>query len=277
MQPVDQTKTAPFSMGPGASETRTAVLLIHGFTGSPWEVRPVAEALAPRGFHVRTMRLPGHGTTPEAMLWVTWREWLSAVDAELDALAEFTTVVVGGLSMGGLLGLITAARRSDRVHGLVMMAPALQLQSKRAMALKLTRRFNLSGIVPSWITKDGSDIEQPEIRAQSPVLPRYPSARLKDLFALQDLAQSAESRLRCPSLLLASRYEHVVDFNAIVALHGRIPNSRLVVLNRGWHIIPRDTDRSIAISEIAQFVESIAAQRKKVTRLPNSRELKAAP
>ena len=69
---VDASSTAPFRLEPGNQHhARAAVLLLHGFTGSPWEVRPLGESLAARGFHVLAPQLPGHGTTPEAMLYVT--------------------------------------------------------------------------------------------------------------------------------------------------------------------------------------------------------------
>src|SRR2546427_411191 len=37
-------------------------LLVHGFTGTPEEMRPLGEALAARGFPVYAVRLAGHGT-----------------------------------------------------------------------------------------------------------------------------------------------------------------------------------------------------------------------
>jgi carboxylesterase len=263
-----QEKTAPFTLGPRHPETSTAVLLVHGFTGSPWEMRPLGEALAARGFHVRGMRLPGHGTTPEAMLWVTWHDWVDSVQAELQALANYSTVLIAGMSMGGLLGMLMAAREPSRVHGLVLMAPAVKLKSRQGQALRLVRKVDLTGLLPQWVIKDSTDIEIPEVRAESPILPRYPVARLNDLFAVQDLAFDAESRLRCPSLVLAAHHDHVVDFAAVLAMQRRLPNSRLLVLNRGWHIIPRDSDRALAISEVSEFVDTVARYRQKVMRIP---------
>src|SRR5271154_6266158 len=57
---LDPTLTAPFELGIGPG----ACLLVHGFTGTPWDVRPLGEALAAGGFRVRGIPLPGHGATP---------------------------------------------------------------------------------------------------------------------------------------------------------------------------------------------------------------------
>src|SRR5688572_17767016 len=61
-QRMDPEKTAPFELGSGDD----ACLLLHGFTGSPWDMRPLGERLSERGYAVRAIRLPGHGSTPLA-------------------------------------------------------------------------------------------------------------------------------------------------------------------------------------------------------------------
>ena len=80
---LDAGKTAPFEL-PGE---RGACLLIHGFTGTPWDVRPLGEALSRAGIAVHGVRLPGHGTTPAAMLDARAPDWLLACDEALARLA----------------------------------------------------------------------------------------------------------------------------------------------------------------------------------------------
>lgn len=249
-------KTAPFELGPRGA--KTAVLLVHGFTGSPWEVRPLGEGLAARGYHVHAPLLPGHGSTPEAMLWVTWREWLAAAEDALAALSRFERVVVSGLSMGGLLGVLLAARHPSRIHGMALMAPVVQVKRGGARFLRAVRRLPLRGVLPEWVTKETSDIELDDVRAEAPLLPRYPLARVLDLFTLQDLVSDALPDVRCPSLVLAARGDHVVDYESVLAFQRRLPRSRLVTLQRGFHIIPRDTDRAVAITEVSEFFDGVS-------------------
>lgn len=251
----DETKTAPFTLGPALADADFAVLLLHGFTGSPWEVRPLAEALAARGGHVVCPRLPGHGSTPEAMLWAGHREWLRAAQAELEQLQGARKVVVAGLSMGALLSMVLAARRVCRVDTLVLMAPVLAFAGRNAKLLRRLRALPVQALAPKWVEKTGSDIELPEVRAEAPLLPRYPLARAFDLFALQDLAREAEPRIACPSIVLGAVNDHVVDTDAVLALSDRLPFSKKVLLQRGFHIIPRDTDRALAITEICHFLD----------------------
>lgn len=258
-QRLDEAKTAPFTLGPPVTEAPLAALLLHGFTGSPWELVPVGEALAARGVHAVCPRLPGHGTTPEAMLWAGRREWLGAATTALEGLEGARRVAVIGLSMGGLLAMLLAARHRARVNGLVLMAPALRLKGRDARALRRLRWLPGLDVKERWLEKKSTDIESDEVRAGAPILPRYPLARVLDLFALADLAHEAEPRITCPSLVIGAVNDHVVDTDAVLALQQRLPFSRRLLLQRGFHIIPRDTDRAVALTGISHFVEELSS------------------
>ncbi|MCA2979375.1 MAG: alpha/beta fold hydrolase [Myxococcaceae bacterium] len=251
--PLDPARTAAFDLGP--ADAGTAVLLLHGFTGSPWEVRPLAESLADRGFFVRAPRLPGHGTTPEAMCWVTRHDWLRAADEALDGLSAFPRVCVAGLSMGALLALLLAERRGPRVSKLVLMAPVMRVKQRAGRLLEALAPRLPSGLASGWVQKASVDLEDDEARAQAPLLPRYPLARLLELFELQRLARGAARKVRCPALIAAAVHDHVVDFESVEALHREVEGSRLLVLQRGFHLLPRDLDRARLATEVADFVE----------------------
>lgn len=74
------------------------LLLIHGFTGSPTEMRLVGESLNQRGITVSAPCLPGHGTTLDDLNQRQWRDWSSHVAQEAANLqSRCETVFVGGL------------------------------------------------------------------------------------------------------------------------------------------------------------------------------------
>ena len=76
-------------------------LVVHGFTGNPSSMRPVAEALAAAGFAVELPLLPGHGTSLDDMMATRFPDWSAAVEAHFLELSGRTdSVVVAGLSMG---------------------------------------------------------------------------------------------------------------------------------------------------------------------------------
>lgn len=251
---LDPELTASFTLGP--REAKSAVLVLHGFTGTPWEIRPLGETLAQRGFFVHAPRLPGHGTVPEAMLWSGWREWVDAAELGLDALRHFERVCVAGLSMGGLLAMILAARHGPRISKVVLMAPAMKLRAIETKLLRLVRHRRLGLLKAQWVKKEGTDIEDDTVRAQAPVLARYPLSRLFDLFTLQDVAQLIVPLVTQPTLIAAAVHDHVVALDSIKRLHRQILTSRFLLLQRGFHIVPRDTDRALLLAEISEFLDA---------------------
>ena len=95
------------------------VLLLHGFTGSAAETRPLGERLAERGYTVRCPLLPGHGLDPAALALIHRRAWIAAAAAAHDDLrARCDRVFVGGLSLGSLLALALGAARPE-IAGLI--------------------------------------------------------------------------------------------------------------------------------------------------------------
>ncbi len=101
---------------------RAAVLLVHGFPGTPAELRPLGEALHRQGWTVRLMRLPGHGCGYRSLLQTRAEEWERAVAEELAVLkAVHGPVLLVGYSLGA--GLAASAAAANPPDGLVLLAP----------------------------------------------------------------------------------------------------------------------------------------------------------
>lgn len=255
---MDPLKTSPFELGDGPD----ACLVIHGFTGTPWDVKPLGESLAARGFYVRGIRLPGHGVTPESMADVTYRDWEQSAEEALHGLERFRNVFVCGLSMGALLSVLLAARFPKRVRGAVFMAPAMRFLDRQMAAIRFLRGLPLVEMFKPWVLKDTTDIEDPVVRAQAPVLPAFPTARLADLWAVQGRAREAMGYVACPSLIAYARKDHVVSKRGALELHkglARAASVRMLELREGAHIIPRDRGAATLFREVGAFLDGIRA------------------
>ncbi|KMK77501.1 alpha/beta hydrolase [Alkalihalobacillus pseudalcaliphilus] len=98
-------------------------LCLHGFTGEPWEVEPVANYLfEKKRWLVYTPTLPGHG--PEGNLGdVTYAHWLLTAEIAVEELlSRCEKVYVIGFSMGGMLACHIAAKFP--VEKLVLLSAA---------------------------------------------------------------------------------------------------------------------------------------------------------
>jgi len=119
----------------------TGILVIHGYTGSPPEMRLVGEAFNAAGLTVSGPRLPGHGTSPEEMNRCKWTDWTEHVEQSYKALRErCERVFVSGLSMGSLLALYLAAHHPE-IPGAIAYSPATWPQNRLLPLTPLFRHF----------------------------------------------------------------------------------------------------------------------------------------
>src|ERR1700719_1024500 len=136
LQPFDPTVVQPWTLGDGPR----GALLIHGFAGTPPELRRLGEMLAEHGFRCHAPVLPGHGTTPQELERTRWQDWAKCVSDAFDELAaECSDVVVAGQSMGGTLALNLAAR-DLRVSAVASLASPIWLSGPIPPLLPIIKR-----------------------------------------------------------------------------------------------------------------------------------------
>src|SRR5688572_31852904 len=115
----DRLDPSPFLLVGG----RAGVLLIHGFTASPTQLRLVGNDLHQRGLTVSAPLLPGHGTSIADLSKQRWQNWVGHVELALAGLkTRCSTVFVAGISLGSLLTLYLAAQHAD-LKGIILYSP----------------------------------------------------------------------------------------------------------------------------------------------------------
>ncbi len=101
------------------------ILLVHGLSDSPYLVRPIGEYFQSRCFLVRSILLPGHGTVPGDLLYVSDEEWIKAIDYGLRSIkGAAQNVYIGGYSTGGTLALYEGFRHNE-IKAIILFSPAI--------------------------------------------------------------------------------------------------------------------------------------------------------
>jgi carboxylesterase len=227
-----------------------AALCLHGLTGTPYEVRPLGEALSQAGIRAVGPALPGHNETPQQLARVDCEAWLGAAREHLDALRQQHRVVFGvGVSMGGLLTLALAAE--DRMHAAVTVGVPLRLRQPMA-ALIPVLRF----LVPFPRKRVGSDIRDPEARGRHPSYDVMPLAAVRQLQRLQRRVRGALGRIRVPLLAAHGAHDSTADpadsreILDCVASQER----RHLLLPNSAHVVPVDRDGPQLAAAVVEFL-----------------------
>jgi carboxylesterase len=234
----------PFSAAGGPE----GVLVLHGFTGNPQSMRPLAEAMADAGFTVELPLLPGHGTSIEDMVTTRWADWSAAAERAYEELAaRCSAVVVAGLSMGGTLTLWLAERHPE-IAGIVLVNPLAEPPGddvRDMLTATLESGTELAPGIGSDIAKEGTvELAYAEL----------PLAAVLSLFeAAEDVAVDL-AQVGCPVLLLSSRQDHVVEPGSGDLVAGTVsgPVER-VWLERSYHVATLDYDQDEIESRALAF------------------------
>ncbi len=230
-------------------------LVLHGFTGSPVSMRPLAEALAAAGHAVELPRLPGHGTHVDDMVPTTFEDWLAEADRCLGVLQERTPggkVVVVGLSMGGALTAALAEGHPE-LAGIVLINAPAAVPPEMAVAIEEMLAGGME-----VMDSIGGDIADPDADEAS-----YDATPLRALLSLSMAGQQVKDRLgdiTCPALIITSRQDHVVNPEDSDVLAAEIsgPVDRLW-LEKSYHVATLDYDRAEVEEATVAFVHRVTA------------------
>ncbi len=229
----------------------TAVLLCHGFTGSPHSLRPWADYLAAAGLTVSLPRLPGHGTTWQEMARTRWEDWYAEVDRALaDLQGGADEIFVMGLSMGGCLALRLAELHGQAISGLVLVNPSVTADTKAFMLAPVLKLF-----VPS-LKGVGSDIKKPGVTERA--YDRTPVRAAATLPGLWKITQHDLGQVSAPVLVFRSTEDHVVGPASLAVLRERLPAGRLEVreCQDSYHVATLDNDAESIFAGSLDFVRS---------------------
>ncbi|HEY8739116.1 MAG TPA: alpha/beta fold hydrolase [Candidatus Dormibacteraeota bacterium] len=251
----------PFDLGAG----ELGVLLIHGFCGTPPEMRDLGEHLAAKGFRVHGALLAGHGTTPEELARTGWTDWLDSAQAQLDALKrECRMVFCAGQSMGGTISLLLAARNPDLV-AISTMAALVSLGRVTETQIVLGRR------VRRWHYPDRNSVDLWNRDAVSRLrsYARRPMRSHVDLLQVCKLARRSLPDIKQPALVLHGRRDATVPpANAAIIAADIGASATVRYFDRSGHAMSIDVDAPEIQELISEHFVAAAVARGWKSRSP---------
>jgi carboxylesterase len=244
----------------GGAGSRSSVVLLHGFGGTPRDFRSLAEFLAARGFRVVVPALPDQTSTSFAygrgrVSPADYVDWLGDLIRDEAATSGRPPMLVG-TSMGGTLAVIAAAEHS--VGRLVLIAPYFAL----AVGGELTSRATawLKWVVPVIPKLAKGQISDPEGYREYQTGSYLVSLRaFEQLAEIAEIAKSRLPGLTLPILAFASENDSVASYRATERLLRDCRQARLIACNRSNHVLTYDFDRERIMAEIAAFLAAEAS------------------
>jgi carboxylesterase len=245
-----------------------AALLLHGLTGSTFEVHPLALRLQAEGYRCLAPVMAGHGGAPADLVGVPWSEWVAKAERDLARLAGARRTVVVGCSTGALVACALARRHPEAVDALVLLAPALELQPSGRLGGLLGRCGPLRrAVIPKG---SGSDVRDPGMRRRNPCLPGVPLGAVAELGALAAHVDGLLPEVEAPALVVAGGRDHTVAASGARRLARRLGSgpAPLLVLPESYHLVAIDVERERCCDEAVDFLSRLPRDGGRARRRP---------
>lgn len=256
------------------------MLLIHGLTGTPMEMRLLGKGLNRAGFTVHGMQLAGHCGDVDDLLATGWRDWYASVEAAADKLMQHVDhLFVGGLSMGALLSLKLAAERPQQVAGVGVYGATFRYDgwsipwtARLSFLLPLVKKLGL-GRHRVFEEQHPYGLRDERLRNQVEAAMRSgdstvagllgnPWHSLADLYQLSTHVRGLLPRVTSPCLVAHASEDDVASVrNAETVLRGVSAPTELLLLENSYHMITIDKERRTLIERSARFFDAIVAGR----------------
>jgi carboxylesterase len=227
----------------------TGILLIHGFTGTPSEVRFLGEFLRDKGFTVKGILLKGHGTTPDDMRKFGYRDWISgAVEGYKSLKQECDEVFAVGLSMGGLLSLYLA--RNYDVRGVAALSAPIRIHGRLAALAFIEKNFK-TYILRNPDKKDINIISYD----------KSPIVSVNSLFKLIRYIKASLKFIDKPVLIMQSYGDRTVSPLSANIIYNNIgsKDKSIVYLHKSGHLITCDNEKELVFAEVYNFIKTKSA------------------
>ncbi|MNR98707.1 Carboxylesterase [compost metagenome] len=252
----------------------TGVLLIHGLTGTPNEMRLLGKGLHRAGYTVYGMQLAGHCGSADDLIATNWQDWYESVRVAADFLrTKVDRIFVMGLSMGALLSLKLAAEQPEKVTGVAALATmfrhdgwSMPLYTRLCFLLRIfkTLRIGRNGYFNEQAPYGIKDaalrrhiVEQMQAGDSSVAgLPGNPWWSVAELYSLAADVRRRLPAVTSPCLLVHATEDDVASLekNALLVQNNVSGPVQTLWLQDSYHMVTIDRERRLVAQRACEFI-----------------------
>lgn len=235
-------------------ENKTAFLLIHGFTGTHFEMVPLEKHLKKQGYIVNNIILPGHETSLEDLKDRKWSELTDFAQEQLDILKEkYENVFVCGLSLGGAITLYLGSKNSD-INGIIPLAAPAFSPDWRMYLLAYIPFVHVFYPYHKGEEKGWEDLKSLETHKSYGAFPVKFISQLSKLFKIN---KKAMVDITIPILIVYAKNDPTISLKHAEKIFNTVSSKdkEIVQISKGGHVIPKDAGRKQLFQEIDKWLE----------------------
>lgn len=234
----------------------SGVLLLHGFTGTPQSMRYLAKALHEAKFTVSVPMLEGHGTSVEHFEQTNWQDWYQTTESAFQELkATCRTIMVAGLSMGGLLTAHLAYQHPQTIQAVGFLATPLFLDGFMVRSLFPVVWNSPLKKIYKYQSKTMPSISDPVARRRYQTYSKIPVGNVATLLELQAMVREELKHLHQPTMVIHSLHDTTVPYGNLDYIKAVVASDEVktVTLKKSNHIITVDYEKDVVAKSLVKF------------------------
>ena len=247
---------------------KAAVLLLHGLTGTPFELKKYAQNLYNKGYDVYAPCLPGHGDKVQEIYTVKYQDWLEFAYSEFEKIeSKYEKVFVSGLCLGAVLALAVGMKYGNRVSGIVSLSTTLYLDGWRLpwykcfipLALSTILRFyyNYPECEPHGIKNLKTRNAIKKLLSKGDVgMDNFPMTGFSELLKLSAFVRKDLSRVVSPILIIHSKEDDLTSLKSAEVVDKNISSKdkEYIVLYDSYHMVLYDNEKEFVFNKVLEFL-----------------------
>ena len=253
-------------------ETGRAVLLFHGMTGSPYELKKYGQYLYSLGYDVYADCLPGHGDKVEEIYTVSYNDWLKCAYDRFEELRDkYKEVFVSGLCLGAVLALAIAEKYPNDVKGVIALSTTLFLDGWRLPWFSFMLQFALSTLLRCYYTYPECEpygiknlktrrIVSKLLEKSDVGMTDFPMTCIYELFKLSRYVRNKQriKNIVAPVLFIHSREDDLTSPKGAYLVYNSISSEdkKIIILEDSYHMVLYDNEKEFVFETVGNFMNS---------------------
>ena len=247
-----------------------AVLLFHGLTGSPYELKKYGQYLYEKGYDVYADSLPGHGDNQKDIYSVKYTDWLNFAYSKFEELEKkYENVFVSGLCLGAVLALCIASKYKNRVKGVISLSTTLFLDGWRLPWFSFMMPIGLSTIIRfyySYPECEPHGIKNERVRSIVKKLLQkgdvgmndFPMSGIYELLKLSRFSRKQLNKVVCPILLIHSEQDDLTSVKSAKIVYDKIlsQDKEMIILKDSYHMVLYDNEKDFVFEKSIEFLNN---------------------
>ena len=245
-----------------------AVLLFHGLTGSPFELKKYGQFLYNNGYDVYAECLPGHGDNFEDIYTVKYTDWLNFSYLKFrDIRRKYDKVFVSGICLGAVLALAVGIKYQKHVAGVVALSTTLFLDGWRLPWYKIFIPIGLSTLIrfyynypecePHGIKNEKTRSVVKKLLQKGDVgMNDFPMSGIYELLKLSKFVRKSLKSFSTPILLIHSQEDDLTSVKSANITYKNISSvdKELIILKDSYHMVLYDNEKEFVFDKALKFM-----------------------